>query len=138
MKELEEKFGKDIQAWSWGTVHHLHLKHNLAATSYLEGFFNRGPFPIGGDHSTIWATGTSYHKIQNSPMIGPAFKMIINLADLNSSKGILIPGQSGNPSSKFYSDQIEDWFNGDYHTLHTDLEEIKNKAENHLKLNPVD
>jgi penicillin G amidase len=138
IQELEEKFGEEIQTWSWGKVHRLHLKHNLAASNYLESYFNCGPYPIGGDHTTIWASGNSYHTIQDAPMIGPPFKMIINLSNLNSSKGLLMPGQSGHPSSKFYSNQINDWFTGTYHTLLFDIDEIKNKSENHLKLKPVE
>jgi len=137
IQELQKIFGSEMRNWSWGSVHQLFFKHVLSASSFLGNLFDRGPYPIGGDHTTIWAAGTYYHTIKDSPMIGPPFRMIIDLGHLSSSIGVLIPGQSGNPSSLHYDDQIDSWLKKDYHPLLYHLEEIKKQTKNYLKLTPL-
>ena len=69
-----------------GTFH-----HPLGANPTMAALFNRGPFPTGGDSTTIWATGTGYNDPTYSArgsaahMVGPAYRMIVDLADLGLS-----------------------------------------------------
>jgi penicillin amidase len=62
--------------------------------------------------------------------------MILDLGDFNNSRGVLIPGQSGNPSSPHYDDQIDNWFKNEYHPIIYNIEEVENNAINLLHLNP--
>ena len=136
--ELEEEFGPHIQNWEWGRIHKLKFTHALGASKSISKLFNRGPYPIGGDHTTIFATGTYYHTLNHSPMIGPPFRMIIDLGDFNNSLGMLIPGQSGNPASRHYDDQIGDWFIGNYHPMVLDIDNIEQDITHLLNLLPVE
>ncbi len=69
-------------------------------------------------------------------MVGPPFRMIIDLNKLENSLSILAPGQSGNPASPHYSDQIEAWFKGKYHPILYYQPEIEKQARHRLKLLP--
>ena len=51
--------------------------------------------------------------------------MIIDLANLNNSISVLVPGQSGNPASSHYRDQVDDWSHSRYHPMLIDRIEIK-------------
>ena len=136
LDELSEKFGPRIKDWTWGKMHQLNLSHVLANMKVLASFFNRGPFPIGGDQTTIWATGASYHNLNTDRIIGPPFRMIIDLDDLDNSQAILIPGQSGNPASHHYDDQINAWFHADYHPILYNRSHIERESKQILRLIP--
>jgi penicillin G amidase len=119
---LSSELGKDMQKWSWGKLHKCTFQHVLSANPVMAGLFNRGPYPIGGDSTTIWAAGTGYTDLGTSPandlpMIGPPYRMIIDLGDLRNSLSLLAPGQSGNPASVNYDNQIKAWFKAGYHPM---------------------
>jgi penicillin amidase len=137
IEELKASLGQNISDWTWGNLHKLTFNHPLAGGGKsLEALFNRGPFPIGGDQTTIWATGASYYDLETSHIIGPPYRMIIDLNDLNNSISVLAPGQSGNPSSIHYDDQIDSWFKKGYHPMLISRQDIEEKANNRLKLIP--
>ena len=102
----------------------------------LDRFFNRGPYPLGGDSTTVWATGASQHDLNSKSVIGPPFRFIIDLGDLRNSLGLLAPGQSGQPGSKHYDDHVESWFTGEYHPLLYAREDVEREAEARLWLEP--
>ncbi len=115
--ELKRAQPGPMSAWQWGKLHRLTFQHPLAANPLMAAVFNRGPYSIGGDYSTIWAAGASYHDLDDDHMVGPPYRMIIDLGDLRRSRSLLAPGQSGNPASPHYDDQVQPWFRGEYHPM---------------------
>jgi penicillin amidase len=85
VKELSRRLGPEPKRWSWGRLHQVTFQHVLGAQPTLATVFNLGPFPIGGDHTTLWATGASYHNLDTSSMIGPPYRMIVDLGNLDAS-----------------------------------------------------
>jgi penicillin amidase len=69
-------------------------------------------------------------------MVGPPFRFIVDLADMDHALGLLAPGQSGNPASPHYDDQVEAWFNGGYHPMLFRRDEVEQHLESHLELLP--
>ena len=136
LDELSDKFGPRIKDWTWGRIHQLNLSHVMGNMNVLNSFFNRGPYPIGGDQTTIWATGASYHDLNTDRIIGPPFRMIIDLENLENSQAILIPGQSGNPISLHYDDQINAWFKANYHPILYNRSHIERDSKQLLRLVP--
>ena len=57
VETLKEACGPNLEDWTWGKVHTLTFGHALGSVKPLDSIFNRGPFPVGGDMDTIWATG---------------------------------------------------------------------------------
>ncbi len=49
---------------------------------------------------------------------GPSWRMVVELGDKIDAWGIYPGGQSGNPGSYFYDNQVEDWAQGKYYPLH--------------------
>jgi len=135
--DLKREVGNVISDWSWGRLHKLTFNHPLSGGGkLLQALFSRGPFPLGGDQTTIWATGASYHDLETSRIVGPPYRMIIDLGDLNNSVSILAPGQSGHPASHHYDDQIDAWFKGIYHPMLFSRQAVEEKASHKLKLLP--
>ncbi len=61
--ELSGLLGPDQRLWSWGRLHQVTFRHALGASALLPALFNVGPHPIGGDHTTVCATSTSYYNL---------------------------------------------------------------------------
>jgi len=133
---LENELGPEPDSWAWGKLHTLTFSHTLGRVRPLDRLFNRGPYPLGGDDTTIWATGANRHNLSSEGVIGPPFRFIADLGDLRNSVGLLAPGQSGQPGSKHYDDQLQAWFSGEYHPLLYAREDVEREAKARLWLQP--
>jgi penicillin amidase len=133
---LKDELGPEIGDWSWGKLHTLTYAHMLGSVKPLDKLFNRGPFPVGGDATTVWATGISRFDLSCDGTVGPPFRFIADLGDLRNSWGLLVPGQSGQPGSKHYDDQMQAWFEGEYHPMLYVRKDVEREAEARLKLVP--
>jgi len=134
VEHLKKNLGASIDGWIWGRAHGLTFGHTLGSVKPLDRIFNRGPFPIGGDGNTIWATGSNVMNPNDHRIVGPPFRFIADLSDWNQSLGILVPGQSGHPASEHYDDNIEDFFKGEYHPMLFDREQVITHAKSRLTL----
>lgn len=130
---LKEKMGSEPEKWAWGKFHRLRFAHTLAKTAPLIRLYNRGPYPLGGDYNTVWATGASYYELEDDYLTSAPFRFIADLSDLNHSYGLLSPGQAGNPVSPHYDDQIDAWFKQGYHPMYFSREDVVKNAKSKLK-----
>jgi penicillin amidase len=133
---LKKELGPDFVKWKWGNIHQLTFGHVLGGQKPMDAIFNVGPFPIGGDGNTIWSAFTSFYDLEHRPMVGPPFRFIADLADLDHCWGLLVPGQSGNPYSRHFRDGVKPWFEGEYHPMLFRREEIEQNLEAKLELKP--
>jgi penicillin amidase len=134
--EIKKLCGEDFQDWAWGKLHTLTFNHTLGSVPPLDRFFNRGPFPIGGDGDTVAASQATHQNLNSQTIIGPPFRFIADLSDWNRSLGMLVPGQSGHPASTSYDNNIESWFNGEYHPMVFDRVAVLDASEAVLNLIP--
>ena len=119
---LEEKLGRE-EEWAWGKLHAFTLRHPLGGGQDWEGRLlntlldlNRGPFPHPGDGMTVnVAAYLLSHPFE--PVVGPAYRQIVDLGCLDRSLWIIPGGSSGDPLSPHYSDQLEDWRHTRYHPM---------------------
>jgi penicillin amidase len=132
--ELKAKFGPQIDDWQWKKLHKIRFAHTLGSVKPIDRLFNRGPYPVGGDSNTIWNTATSYYDLSVDQVIGPPFRFIADLSDLDHCQSILAPGQSGAPFSRHYADQVKAWFNRGYHPMLTNRQEVEAVVEDRLTL----
>ncbi len=134
---LREKLGPNPGDWAWGKLHTLTYSHTLGRAKPLDRIFNRGPYTLGGDFTTVCATGATPHPAPgNEGVIGPSYRLIVDLGDLRRSLGQLAPGQSGQPGSRHYDDQIQPWFRGEHHPMLLEREDVEREAEARLELRP--
>jgi len=133
---LKKTCGLKMEDWNWGKIHSLTFGHPLGSVKPLDRIFNRGPYPIGGDGDTIWASGINRFDLGERDMVGPPFRFIADLSDWNNSLGMLVPGQSGHPASTHYDDNIAGWFKGEYHLMLFDRERVLANTTSALVLKP--
>ncbi|MFZ5883786.1 MAG: penicillin acylase family protein [Chloroflexota bacterium] len=120
---------------TWGDIHQYTAAHPLGSIGPLRPIFNRGPFPTGGNWNTV-DSGAYYADKPYAMTLGPAYRIIADPADWDASISIIPTGQSGQPFSPHYDDQIEPWLKVEYHPLLFSLEAIKAAAANRLVLKP--
>jgi penicillin G amidase len=134
---LNQALGPRIKDWKWGNLHQLTFGHILGMQKPLDRVFNIGPFPVGGDGNTIWASYTSYYDLERRPVTGPPFRFIADLSDLDHCWAQLVPGQSGHLASRHRVDGIKPWYEGDYHPMLFSRDDVERDLEARLVLVPV-
>ena len=133
--ELTKRFGPDPQAWKYGQerFHHALIRHPLSAAvnTATRAKLNVGPFPRGGDGTTVSATGN-----EDNQTSGGSFKIIVDTEDWDNSVGINTPGQAGNPEDPHYRDLFELWARGRYFTLAYSRAKVDSVKESVTRLEP--
>ncbi len=127
----------DFEAWAWGRLHTITFAHIAGRVPELSRHLNRGPYPLGGDGNTLWATGNGLTPAAGAAVVGPPFRFIADLGDLDHCLGLLVPGNSGRPASPHYDDQINAWFAGDYHPMLYARQDVEHEAAARLMLRPL-
>ncbi len=133
ISELVGKLGDDPYSWRWDQLQTLHLRHDVGnELGPLSGFYNRGPFPMGGGHTTVGRAG---YRLQNPFDVShvSTIRVVAEMADSIEAYGVIPIGQSGHPLSKHYDDQIETWMAKEYYPIYH--QEVPPKADT-LILNP--
>jgi penicillin amidase len=98
----------DLATFRYGSLHVVDIQHPILGS---DGLFSRmlgvplgsGASPIGGDNTTIRATGLHF---------GPSERFTADLSDPDATIGNITTGESGNPDSPAYLDQFLPWLHG--------------------------
>jgi len=104
IKMLEKELGSNMDDWKFSRLHTLNAKHILG------GVFSSFNYPA----CEAWGWSDCVNNIGASGSSGPSWRQILNFKDLNKSLCVIPGGQSGNPFSEHYYDQLRMWLNGEY------------------------
>ncbi|MEX6503167.1 penicillin acylase family protein [Pseudomonas zhanjiangensis] len=122
---LETRLGSDRSAWQWGRLHSYSWTSETtrlapymsasqrAAINSLHDYLDRGPYPAGGDHSTLNVSAYPWGQNFDTWLV-PAMRIIVDFGREEPLIGLNSSGQSGNPASDHYADGIEAWLKGRY------------------------
>lgn len=113
VQELKKKYGSFGKGWEWGIVN----KRNVVHLAGMNG--------LGSKEFTVNGSGRTINAIKQKS--GPSWRMIVEMGDTPTAYGILPGGASGNPGSKFYDNQLQNWVDG---TLKKLLFMIEENTEN--------
>jgi penicillin amidase len=131
---LRERLGADESKWRWGDVHWMTWRHNLGRDPELAGVFNLPDTPVGGDGATLWATQARYGRGSDH---GVSYRQVFDLSDLNAARVLMPPGNSGQPGSPHYGDNVDRWLGLEYHPLYVEWPDIEANAEAEMELRPA-
>ncbi|MFZ3205576.1 MAG: penicillin acylase family protein [Pseudomonas sp.] len=121
----ESKLGSERSAWQWGKLHSYNWvtetsklapymgSSQRAGINALKGYLDRGPYPAGGDHSTLNVSAYNWGQDFDTWLI-PAMRIVVDFGREEPLIGLNSSGQSGNPASEHYADGIEAWRKGQY------------------------
>jgi penicillin amidase len=134
VEALTAECGPDVDDWAWGKLHRMTYGHPLGENKLLATVFNRGPYPAPGDGHTVCAV--HQHDLRKTTVTAAPYRMIVDLHDVRNSVSLLTPGQSGQPGSPHYDDQLQAWFTGEYHPMLYAREDVEREARHRLRLSP--
>ncbi len=119
VESLGKDFGADPAQWRWGNINQLRIS-SLTQQPELA----RSGGPVVGTCFTV-NPGSDVGSVGG----GASWRMIVDLAHVDRSQGVYPGGQSENPASPLYADQIALWAQGQYLPLHMISDRTKLPAE---------
>lgn len=126
VKKLEKDLGANRDLWTWGKLGNYKFYHPLGSVPFVGRQFAFDPKPqfAGGSGGTVNAGDEV------------SMRMIVDLNDPNSILQSLATGQSGNPKSVFYKDQIDNWEKVRLGNLFFDSRVVKQNSSLSMRLVP--
>jgi penicillin amidase len=114
--KLVEAYGDDPTQWRWGEAHRARFSHPLFSRIPVLSDLLHDPIPTDGDNFTVnrATPRIDFESVVYPDVHGAGLRAVFDLADLDRSRFIIAGGQSGNPLSAHYGDQIERWRDGQY------------------------
>lgn len=112
MKALTAELGNDPGHWQWSNIHQAEFKEQgLGTVKWLGWIWNSSIATPGGDE-TVNAGMYRTEKFEQN--VGPGYRQVIDLSDLDHSLYIIAPGQDDNPFSEHHTDLMSLWRDGKY------------------------
>ncbi|WKA26403.1 penicillin acylase family protein [Bradyrhizobium roseum] len=95
----------------WGDHHKAVYSHPLWSHVPVIADILGYRIPASGSTDTINNAVVSFRNERAAfqSVFGSTLRMIVDLADLDQTRFMIVPGQSGNPISKHYNDRVADW-----------------------------
>ena len=135
---LQQAQGADPIHWHWGDLHQVTFRNltlGKSGNGAIETLFNRGPFAVSGGNSIINATAWNASKSFAVTWL-PSLRTIVDLGNLEQSRAIHAPGQSGHAFHHHYNDLVDPWRNHQYHPLLWNRKTIEQQTAAKLVLQP--
>jgi penicillin amidase len=105
---LQKQFGADLDKWRWKRINRLQI-----ASLTGERLLARSGGPVPGTEFTV-NPGSNIGTVGG----GASWRMIVDFGNAATSVGVYPGGQSENPLSPHYADQMSLWAQGRYSPLH--------------------
>ncbi len=135
IEDLTRRLGPDVRTWRWDEVHAVTFEHVFGADPRLALIFNNGPYPVRGSHSTV---SVGYYALTQPfrMTVGSSTRQVYDLSDVNNTRSVVPPGQSGQAFHANYNDQIPLWLNGASRILPMDPARVERSTVDRLRLVP--
>ncbi|MBK9168161.1 MAG: penicillin acylase family protein [Bryobacterales bacterium] len=117
IQRLKNDFGADRSQWRYGRMHTRAFPHPFVSE------FDLPAVERGGGAGTVAADGAS-------------FREILDAGDWDRSMVTQVPGQSGQPGSRFYGNLLPLWAENEYFPLVFSREAVEKNAAHRLTLQP--
>ncbi|MDE0008119.1 MAG: penicillin acylase family protein, partial [Gammaproteobacteria bacterium] len=129
---LEKQFG-DSSRWRFGDMHQISFWHTLSKREPWQAM-QVGPEPLGGSPTTLamavhMGKGPGREpgadRVPQRVFHGPAFRLVVDLADPDHCRFVVASGNSGRPGSKHVTDHFPTWLKGKHHTVSLLRDELR-------------
>ena len=127
---LVEDLGDDRSSWNWGAIHKVDLPHAIGNQGEIFKHLSRGGDPVSGSGITVSNTGFDPNYMA---VMGANYRLTADLADDPPGLwAVDAAGQSGNPGSDNYCDQLSSWLQNDHHFIPLDRKRVEESAKEKL------
>lgn len=119
--QLTASLGKDPTRWAWGKVHVAAPQHvllgDIGNMTPVRNLVNPRALRVDGGSATVRSTAWDAREWEGDfpdfqVSTAPSMRMVVDLADLDSSTWVNFTGNSGHPGSGHYTDQFAAWAEG--------------------------
>jgi penicillin amidase len=138
--ELVRRQARRAVDWTWGHQHQMNLENQTLGQSdvgLVRWLFNRGGYQVGGGgeivDATKWDAGSDSYDVTAAP----SMRMVVSMADLDSSTWVNLTGVSGHAFSDHYVDQTDLWVAGKTLPWAYSRDAVEAAAEDTLTLKPA-
>jgi len=109
--QLIKAFGQPPDRWHWGDAHKAILSHPLWSKIPIAASLLNSRFAAEGSTDTVNNASVSFRNdaAPFQSVFGSTLRMIVDLAELDDARFMVVPGQSGNALSKHYDDLVAAW-----------------------------
>ena len=97
---LAKRLGADESAWTWGREFQVRFQHPLAGVPFVGSQFAVQPFPQRGSPGPLASVNVG---------AGVSMRLIADPSDWDRTQHGISLGESGDPRSPHYQDQLPDW-----------------------------
>jgi penicillin amidase len=136
VRRLRASHGDSPERWSWGRVRPLRLRHPLGRRAPLQHVFDLGPIGWGGDANTISQAATPPLVPTGNPLFVATLRMVVEVGAWDEASFVVAGGQSGNPVSPYYADQVPLWRRGRGLAIAWSPERVAEAVTTTLELRP--
>ena len=135
--ELTAKLGPDMNAWSWGALHHATFTPAITplADPALRASMTLGPAPLPGGASTPKAA--TWSPADFNAISGASVRLVMDVGAWDNSMMVNTPGQSGDPADPHYRDLFPLWATGRYAPLLFSRKAVEAAADTIWLLRPA-
>ncbi len=126
---LTKQLGSDESKWTFGNATQIKFNHPLAIAPMIGAQFKIDSLP---------QSGTGGGGIGATVNVGPSVSMrlIADMSNLDNTQHTISTGQSGNPKSTHYKDQVMDWYKVTPRVFPFTKEAVKKAAKETVTLVP--
>jgi penicillin amidase len=137
VERLEKEHGRSVAGWAWGRVRRLTFQHPFGRSRALSPLFDIGPVPASGDTNTVSQAAVDPFDPSASPLFVPSLRAVMDVGDWRRSRFAVPGGQSGNPLSPHWDDQLPLWVRGEGVAMAWSRESVAESATDVLELVPL-
>lgn len=122
---LTKQVGPDPTTWTWGAIRPANFPHPFSTLPLIGPIYKIPTFPLNGGSSTV--NVGSYVSM----------RFIADLSGWDRSRHTIALGESGNPSSPHWKDQLDQWKSGDTPEFPFSQAAVEKATREVLTLNPA-
>jgi len=111
MAALADRYGDDPSRWRWGVAHVARFEHPLLRLLPWLGRLTGADIASSGDDATVdrgGLAGGSFDSVH-----GASYRGVYDLSDLDRSRFVIAPGQSGHLASGLADNFVQRWRDGE-------------------------
>jgi penicillin amidase len=113
MADVARTEGNNPDLWRWGHLHRAVFAHPLLGTLPVLGRLTTRRISTSGDEATVGRAGMADAASPSfTDVHGASYRGVYDLADLDRSRFMVSPGESGNLFSTHVADFMRRWRNG--------------------------
>lgn len=135
---LRERMGDAVDGWKWGALHVLGVQHPAARTPLQHALLDLPPRPHQGGNGTVASAFYSAYVEQGrfATRLGANYRLVADLGPDAATWVSAYPGQSGQPGSPHYADQVDTYLADGFVRAPFSRAEVEAEAETRTRLAP--